>query len=400
MSKKSPAKKTKVEKTKSALELLAEAELQEKVDKNPQVLRPMLKLSVKTYEEMQDLRKRIMNRIRNLVRKIDLNIPLNAVESKKEIEEFASDYEDAKLPGIIKRLQKEGKIKGVIYKNLLSFLVQVDEVLKVEIHWRNRIGMLVREEPIWKEYLEKIHGIGELLAAKLISRIGTCETFDSVSKLWAYFGYNLVCPTCTKEVPGKEDGTFKIIAVPTENDGLCPVCRHRCVAPKKRAGVALGFNAELRSIAYLIAECSMKSRTPILRDLYDTTIEEEKQKDLAGRSEKPSPFLIGRVVKGNVIGDSEDYDQDEDYFVNGDILKKIEAKMGKETPIPYTISKVNKHNRALRKVAKRFLALYYDACKTISGQEVPTSYVKEHMGHVEQMTHEEFLKTQPKVKVA
>jgi len=62
---------------------------------------------------------------------------------------------------------------------------------KEEGRIKREYAKIVRELPIWKEWLCNIHGIGEDATGQIIGRLGDISRFERISKLWSYCGYGL-----------------------------------------------------------------------------------------------------------------------------------------------------------------------------------------------------------------
>jgi len=85
----------------------------------------------------------------------------------------------------IKALKKLGFKPNEIDKKILEYMK------KREYQLTKEIIKIVNNLPIWKEWLSKVYGIGQLLAGQIIAYIGDIKRFDSVPKLCSYFGYGL-----------------------------------------------------------------------------------------------------------------------------------------------------------------------------------------------------------------
>lgn len=62
-------------------------------------------------------------------------------------------------------------------------------MIKKENDIAKRYGKIVREMPIWKEWLVNVVGISEILAGQIIAYIGDVKRFERVSNLYSLFGY-------------------------------------------------------------------------------------------------------------------------------------------------------------------------------------------------------------------
>ena len=64
-------------------------------------------------------------------------------------------------------------------------------IMKIERQVTKEYVKIVKQLPIWNEWLKGIHGISEDGAGQLISGLNDISQFDTVSKLWSYVGYGL-----------------------------------------------------------------------------------------------------------------------------------------------------------------------------------------------------------------
>lgn len=107
------------------------------------------------------------------------------------------------------------------------------DMLAVERKIFRRMKREIKDHPAWP-WMEGVKGIGPTLGTKILGLIGQIETFDTVSKLWAFSGYAV-------------------------RDGK----RERPVKGKK-----IGYSVRLKTALYLAGDSFVKSRSPY-RDLYD-----------------------------------------------------------------------------------------------------------------------------------
>ena len=92
----------------------------------------------------------------------------------------------------------------------------------------------LRHEPIWKEWLKNVKGIGPVLGSALVSYLEPIERFPTISKLWRYSGY-----AC---INGKVE--------------------------RREKGQQIHFNPRVKTICWLIGESFVKSKG-YYRKLYE-----------------------------------------------------------------------------------------------------------------------------------
>jgi len=229
--------------------------------------------------------------------------------------------------------KEELSIYGIttIMENAKTFEVDIERIITKQL----------LNHALYTQYLSKIQGIGVLISAGLIAYIDDIEKFKHVSSLWQYSGYgmNRYCPECKKptSVEVKYD-TGKIAKKlhPFEN---CPDCNHKTnpILQNKQKGYQSNWNDKLKVLAYkasmsFLKQSASKSK---YRKLYDQIKKEERRK-----------HPVKKIIKGKT------------FFNDGHI-----------------------HNRALRKVAKIFLAHVWQTWRRQQGLETPEPYAKQLLGH-------------------
>jgi len=293
----------------------------------------LLRIAVNLYYDYQDIRVKSFNRIRDIVRRTNEQIPYDKVEEKKEKKTFDKKYGDRNLEGIMDSLRLEDEIseKDYQYFHECQELLTGPKIVRMfecsHCSKRNKqeisiggvsdlekeafkvIKSIVKTEPIWKEFLFKIKGIGEIIAGTLIKELGYCERFENISKLWAFTGNHVI--------NGK--------------------------AVERERGKKLGYSVALKSFTWQISDSLLKANKGYYRQLYDT----EKEKQLAKTYEA------------------------------GELAKKYNGYEEKDTQLLLG----HAHNRALRKTRKHFLFHYWEWTRQRIGLSTRSLYVEEALGH-------------------
>ena len=199
----------------------------------------------------------------------------------------------------------------------------------------------LKNHALYLQYLTKITGIGPLIAAGMISYIDDIEKFDTVSSLWQYSGYgmNRFCEACKKPTSIEVKYDTGKIAKKLHPLEVCPICHGDTVTilQKRTPGYQSNWNDRLKVLAWkasgsFVKQSASKSQ---YRKLYDKVKKEER---------KNHPKKI--VSKGKTT------------FNDGHI-----------------------HNRAMRKVAKIFLAHLWQTWRRQEGLEATEPYAKQLLGH-------------------
>ena len=209
------------------------------------------------YYDYQEVRKSMMNRIRDIVRKKAEGIPFDAVEEKQDNKNYDKKYSDGKLPETLVLIKD--KLSDKEYDYMTKILSLVKEAMKMENQYKKVMQEYIYSEIIYQEFLQHIKGISIVLSANLIKEFGYCEKYKYVSSLWKHCGFDV------------QDG----------------------VAPRREAGKRITYNPRLRTLGWQIADSLVKQRSPLYRELYDR----EKQRQL--EKEYPKGYLAEKYNPKN-----------------------------------------------------------------------------------------------------
>lgn len=273
----------------------------------------IMRLNAVGYEELQDVRKKLMNQVRDIVYKRDQGIAFDEVEEKKEKKSYGTRYNDSKLFPLLKELIQKGEVLPEEGKYLVDiFEIQIPLINQLEKEYKKKMGKLVTFEPIFTDFLDKVKGIDKVLSAKLVKELGNCSQFDTVSRLWAYCGQSVI--------NGK--------------------------APQRRKGERIKYNPKLKSLTWVISDCLMKSNKGYYREIYDT----EKEKQL---NREYNVGYLHEKYPGKKKNGKDIYPESTVNLIRG-----------------------HAHNRALRKTRKIFLDHYWHASRELAGLEAKKNYVE------------------------
>lgn len=313
------------------------------------IIREVGRTIVGGYADHQDVRKDMMNRIRDLVRRINEDIPFDQVQAKKKAKDYGKKYRDARLPKLVEMMFAQGKTTKAESNYLSKALELAKKALSLERSHKGPMRIFVSAEPAWREFLSYIPGIGEVIASNLIAKFGNCGRYERVSSLWKHCGLHLICPECVEET---ED---KILPVPVNINGKCPRCGKQGVAPKRKKGRRNDYDDRLKTFAWNIGDSLIKQKSPVYYEIYFR--EKERQ-------------INRRFARGQLQG------------TYGKPYKKSDT----------TLKLLHAHNRAWRKMVKIFLQHYWVASRTLAGLPVTKPYVKDISKHEHIITLEDVLK--------
>ena len=204
-----------------------------------------------SYYEFQTPRISFMNQIRDVIRKRLEGVRFDEVEQKKKEKKRAEKYTDIQL---IKRWNEafnKGLVNSVEHDYMINMWENAKKMKSFENDLKKEMMDYVSSVDVYNEFLSKIRGVAEILSANLIKEFGDCSQYDTVSKLWAHCGLNVV--------NGK--------------------------APKRRKGETINYNPKLKTLTWKISDTLMKLNKGYYRGIYDS----EKRKQL--NKEYPLGYL-------------------------------------------------------------------------------------------------------------
>ncbi|MFX1538594.1 MAG: transposase [Promethearchaeota archaeon] len=292
------------------------------------------RIAVLAYYNFQQIRLQLLNQIRDILRRLNENIPFDAFEEKKDEKSYDAQYSDKNLLPLLEQLTKEKKISKQTSKFLEDCLITVlggedkdiltcphcDGWFYVNEHTKGIVGIenrykklmekFIKDEMVFTEFLDKIRGVGIIHGANLIKAFGDCGQYSTLSKLRAHCGYSV----------GKDNK-----------------------APHRKKGEKIKYNPELKTMVWKITHNLMMHNKGFYRKLYN----EYKEKQLE-REYEPG-FLCDNY--------------------NG--YEKEDIKL----------SKGHAHNRALRKIGVLFLSHFWEASRELNGLPAVKTYVEDILNH-------------------
>ena len=243
------------------------------------------------------------------------------------------------------RVAMGNRIAGIIkeygegeYMNSLIETFEVSENIEKTII--KHVRPILREFPIYTEWLRHVKGIGDVLAAGLIAGIKTPARFSNISKLWKYCGYHV------------ENGQ----------------------APRRRTGQKVSWNPFMKTLCWKVGESFVKTKG-YYRKAYDRFRAVEERKSEEGLVRKVDE-AIGFVPKDKraieLIGQRP-------------IKREDVAKLKKAGIDELLVGMTNAHifARAKRKTVKLFLAHLWIVWRELEGLEVTKPYANAILGHAD-----------------
>jgi hypothetical protein len=314
------------------------------------VLRELGRIVAGGYGDHQQVRQQMMNRIRVVIRMNNEGLPFDKPEEKKGDDEkdFDAKYQDSNLLPLLEEMIKAGKITDTEYDYLKKAIELAKKAKSLEQSFVGPMERLIESEPLWTKFLYYVRGIGAVLAAKLMAKIGDCSRYEHVSSLWRHFGFHLVCPKCVEKVDGK------IISQLVSADGKCPICSSPGVGPKRKKGQAIDYDSRLRSLGWNIGVSLIKQKSPVYHGIYS----QEKTRQL------------------------------ERVYPQGELARIYGAPYKTED---VNLKLIHAHNRALRKMVKIFLQHCWIVSRREAGLPLTDPYVKGKLGHQDIITPENVL---------
>lgn len=318
----------------------------------------------------------MMNRVRDIIRKKNEDIPFDKVEDEKEENDYDSQYQDENLPDIVEEMVEEGKLTDRERQYLEKMLEAATLGEKIEDQYKD-VMEIVKREPIYEEWLDDVYGVSTVLTARLVHMFGYCEDFPKVSHLWSYSGMT----------PGS----------------------------KRTRGEQLDFNPQAKTLAWLVADRMIMqgTRSQYKEEFYDpykekqiTRLERDQEglcikcgeRDQAGTysathwnckecgnegfGDASALRHLDVMEEQGKTGHSPLFD-DEGETIEVDVCATCAENIldnGEHFPsAPETRGHAD--NRARRYLAKKFLKHYWAIARDIQDLEVPDEWIITHGGH-------------------
>ncbi|PNV81056.1 MAG: hypothetical protein C0179_04665, partial [Fervidicoccus sp.] len=158
-----------------------------------EIERVVIKRIIKTLYDLQDIRLRL--ELRTKVTKYTLCPNNHLIPLKKEWERRPPERITCPLCGA------EAKIVSVESPKIIQESLQLIEEKEKEI--RRRLAQFVKDQILYREYLSKIRGVGEVVSAFLITYLDPSR-FDKVSGMWKYCGLHVVNGKAPRRIAGQK----------------------------------------------------------------------------------------------------------------------------------------------------------------------------------------------------
>jgi len=223
-------------------------------------------LATGQYYEFQEVRKKTMSHIRNIVFRKSTGLDMRELQKKKhktkDEKVYEKEYADRNLARHIKNLERDGVFTSAESGYITQMLMLSEDLQEKEHQYKKLVEDLVRKEQIyWAMAHHKdtdkslIHGLGPISVAMLLYYFGYCEYATHVSSLWKFAGL----------FPGA----------------------------KFVAGAACSFNPRCRVSMWRIGDSLIKHSSPRYKPIYDT--EKKRQIELMENGAESAPSRLGHA---------------------------------------------------------------------------------------------------------
>jgi hypothetical protein len=261
-----------------------------------------------------------------------------------------SEHSKTKLPSI-KKFVGDGVIST--YSELILVNLYIS-ILKDEEKQFRMLGKLLKDIPIYTNFLKGVKGVGPAMAGVLISEVDIhCAEYPS--SLWAYAGLDSVTVAVYTNKHGKE-----IRLPPWALDVFY-----------EENGPSAEYLAEGKyPITFISVGRSMKAECLVKRKYIDRDGEEQEKNSITF-----NPFLKAKlmgVLSTSFLRTGSPYA--ENYY-------RYKARI-ENSPKHMEKTAVHRHNMALRYMVKRFLVDFYTAYRGMENLPVATEYSEGKLGMV------------------
>jgi len=168
--------------------------------------------------------------------------------------------------------------KAPIPTDMETMIWHYKQLLDTEKEFEYKISLIVRKEPIFRNYLSHIKGIGPVFAGNLLTI--DVEKFKNISKLWAYAGYSSVHyeNVCEKGHKFMTTGEYEKCPVRSldEDTGEYKECGAKVVEKtfvnepmRRKRGWVVIQNKRLKMTMWKISDSFVKQKNSYYRDIYE-----------------------------------------------------------------------------------------------------------------------------------
>jgi len=264
------------------------------------------------------------------------------------------------------RVKSYRRLTGLDYPREADIVAPSLELAEREI--TEKVEKLAKAHPLWEEFGSQVKGLGPILLAKVMAEVITfggraIDRFPNVSKLWKYFGL----------APGQ----------------------------RVKRGERGGYRKRAKSVAWLVARNILMAQGPGGRRkrepgewyrLYEQYRGYEEQKNKEGIRLAPrdcAGFLlaepVGKFEAGTMIRKTEATGKKGKGGNFAEFLAECEKVGAKSVRVRLTDKHM--HAKAVRKLMKRFVALFWATWRKVEGLPVTEPYVHRKESQSRTETH-------------
>jgi len=196
--------------------------------------------------------------------------------------------DDIVVPDENKKEQANGKFarfvdkmvegKTQVPQDMDTMIWHYKQLLDTEKEFEHKIGLIVKSEPVFRNYLSHIKGIGPVFAGNLLTI--DVEKFKNIGKLWAYSGYSathyeIVCEKGHKFMTTGEYEKCPIRSLDEDTEeykecGAKVVEKNFVNEPMKRKrGWVMVQNRRLKMTMWKISDSFVKQKNSYYRAIYE-----------------------------------------------------------------------------------------------------------------------------------
>ena len=230
--------------------------------------RRALRLNMKTYFDLQEVRMETDNRIRAYA---DYSGVVACLGEEKA--EEVSNSGPGPFAAAVTKLKDDPRF--VEAKEKAETWLQNDEnhatisklALEQEKILKNTAKAKIAEHPVWQQWLSRVNGIGPCLAGGLLAT-GDPAKANSMSAMWRYYGLDVkslgvLCTGCKRQWGADEEAP----------GASCPDCKAPIFrmgqSRRPEKGEKLGYSPDAKVLAFKIGSQFVRTKNSQYRKLYE-----------------------------------------------------------------------------------------------------------------------------------
>lgn len=159
------------------------------------------------------------------------------------------------------RIASENRKRKVLKQNNILITEMIDKIKKNEKEYKSFIQDMLADEPIWKEFLQHVNGVGEIATMKLLSF--PLDLKKNVTSWWSYAGlvpnvYKCQCEEGHKMLSPKEISICNYKDFENKEECHAKIVSCQIGQSRRYNGYKSFWNPKLKTLAFIVSDSFIK----------------------------------------------------------------------------------------------------------------------------------------------